>query len=100
MRFWSENSNLRGLPSWGHQLVKMSIVGSGVPKQELSHSSALWRYNMIYLFSPMKERLENIQMKETGDWGTVQSAVDNPSPEGIVMVNCNNVLRLPSDDDF
>jgi hypothetical protein len=46
---------------------------------------------MFYLFSPVEMRLENIQMKETGDWKIVQSVADDPSPEVFVMVNCSNV---------
>lgn len=73
---WARHTDLNHLTSWEHQLLSLSIIGLQSSRQELSHSSAVWLHSMIYLLLLAEVQLENIQMKDTGDWKLIRGAVD------------------------
>lgn len=89
MKLWAEHCNLTDLLFGDHRLLRVDIIGSGVPKQELAHSSAVWLHNVIYLLSPIEIHMVNIQMKEIRDWELIRDASDGPTPERFSLVNCN-----------
>ncbi|KFH66475.1 hypothetical protein MVEG_07000 [Podila verticillata NRRL 6337] len=78
IELWSQHSNMNELPLWDRQLLRLHIVAWGMPEQELSHESAVWLHNMIYLLSPMEVKLQNIQMKESGDQELIRGVVNDP----------------------
>lgn len=67
------------------QLFRLSIVGTGGQKRQLSHSSALWIHDIIYLFSPVEVHLKNIQMQEAADWDLIQGAIDDSVTERVYL---------------
>ncbi|KAI9236364.1 MAG: hypothetical protein BYD32DRAFT_418953 [Podila humilis] len=100
IKLWSQHSNLNELPSWDHQLLRLHIVGWGMPEQELSHESAVWLHSMIYLLSPVEVQLQNIQMKESGDQELIRDVVNDPLSISCIMVNSNKHDRMLVDNSI
>ncbi|KFH63753.1 hypothetical protein MVEG_10446 [Podila verticillata NRRL 6337] len=74
INIWAKYSNSNNLAPFEAQFFSLSIVGSGGQEQRLSHSSALWLHNVIYLFSPASVYLKNIEMQEAWDWNLIRGA--------------------------
>ncbi|KAI9236258.1 MAG: hypothetical protein BYD32DRAFT_462669 [Podila humilis] len=70
--------------------VQLIAVGSDGQEQRLSHTSAVWLHDVIYLFSPEEVLVKNMAMQEAGDWELVRGALDDPLSETIALINCNN----------
>lgn len=85
---WAAHDNLSNLPTLDHQLASFGVVGSEFCTQVLSHSSAMWLHNMIYSFSPMEVHLENIRMKESGDWKLIRNTLNDVSPKRFGNAMC------------
>lgn len=89
IQLWAQHSYLNEHLSWDHKLLWLGVIGPEVPKQELSHASAMWLHNAIYSLSPMEIHIESIHMNEV-DWGLVESAADDPLSDRLVVIYSNN----------
>lgn len=92
---WAEYMDILDVAPFEVQIFQLSIVGTGGQEQRLSHSSALWIHNVVYLFSPVDMFLKNIEMKEAGDWDLIRGAIDDTLLDGFILINRNNTQDDP-----
>lgn len=91
---WARHGNILNLAPFELHFLRLSMVGSNRQGQRLSHSSALWIHNLIYLFSPVEVLLKNIKLQEAGDWELIQGAADDPSSLRLSLINCSNAHNV------
>ncbi|KAF9200756.1 hypothetical protein BGZ59_003097, partial [Podila verticillata] len=71
IQLWAQHSDLNECVPWDHELLWLGVIGTELPKQELSHASVMWLHNAIYLLSPVETHIESIHM-EGVDWRLVE----------------------------
>ncbi|KFH66229.1 hypothetical protein MVEG_08329 [Podila verticillata NRRL 6337] len=89
MQLWAQHSDLNECVPWDHELLWLGVIGTELPKQELSHASVMWLHNAIYLLSPVETHIESIHM-EGVDWRLVEGAADDPLSDRFVVIYSNN----------